>query len=76
MKPSAHANVCMLTWSPADGATALLGRHPRLATRTFVLRPLADIRPDLVMPGQTDSVSKLLAAIPHADAVRMVAPTW
>jgi 2-amino-4-hydroxy-6-hydroxymethyldihydropteridine diphosphokinase len=34
--------------------------HPRLAKRRFVLAPLAEIAPDLVLPGQTRSVSALL----------------
>ncbi len=55
---------------------ALVLPHPRLAVRSFVLRPLADILPDLVLPGHADPISKLLAGIPHADAVRMVASTW
>jgi 2-amino-4-hydroxy-6-hydroxymethyldihydropteridine diphosphokinase len=35
--------------------------HPRMATRKFVLQPLSDIRPDLVLPGQTQPVRELLA---------------
>jgi 2-amino-4-hydroxy-6-hydroxymethyldihydropteridine diphosphokinase len=35
--------------------------HPRMATRKFVLQPLSDIRPDLILPGQTQSVRELLA---------------
>jgi len=34
--------------------------HPRLAKRRFVLTPLAEIVPDLVLPGQSRSVSSLL----------------
>jgi len=35
--------------------------HPRLSERRFVLQPLADIRPDLVLPGQSLCVRDLLA---------------
>ncbi len=34
--------------------------HPRLAQRRFVLQPLAELCPDLVLPGQVRSVSTLL----------------
>lgn len=35
--------------------------HPGLATRRFVLAPLAELAPDLIPPGQTRSVAALLA---------------
>ncbi len=35
--------------------------HPRLLRRAFVLQPLADIRPDLVLPGDRATVAKHLA---------------
>lgn len=50
--------------------------HPRLTGRRFVLQPLADIRPDLVLPAQSRSVSQLLDALPADSGVRLVAATW
>lgn len=44
--------------------------HPRLASRRFVLQPLCDLRPELVLPGQGSSVKELLAALPEEGIVR------
>ncbi len=41
--------------------------HPRAHIRRFVLKPLADIRPKLVLPGQNDTVAALLAALDSAE---------
>jgi 2-amino-4-hydroxy-6-hydroxymethyldihydropteridine diphosphokinase len=38
--------------------------HPRACLRRFVLQPLSEIAPDLVLPGQTNSVVELLADLP------------
>ena len=38
--------------------------HPRLRERAFVLQPLAELAPDLVPPGGSESASRLLAAMP------------
>jgi len=35
--------------------------HPRIAARPFVLQPLAELRPMLVLPGQVRTVRDLLA---------------
>ena len=42
-----------------------------MVEREFVLRPLADIRPDLVLPKQTETVSALLARLPASGVVRL-----
>ena len=43
--------------------------HPRMTARQFVLRPLADIRPDLILPKQTEPIRALLARLPDEPAV-------
>jgi 2-amino-4-hydroxy-6-hydroxymethyldihydropteridine diphosphokinase len=45
--------------------------HPRLHQRRFVLAPLADIRPDLILPGQHHPIATLLANL--ADPARVIA---
>jgi 2-amino-4-hydroxy-6-hydroxymethyldihydropteridine diphosphokinase len=50
--------------------------HPRLHQRRFVLAPLADVRPDLVLPGQEQSVSALLAALQDPGGVTIFSATW
>lgn len=47
-----------------DSADLILP-HPRAHLREFVLRPLADINPLLVLPGQTQTVARLLEALPE-----------
>ena len=48
--------------------------HPRMTRRRFVLQPLCDIRPDLALPGQTASVSRMLAGLKDDQDVRVVGP--
>lgn len=49
---------------------ALTLPHPRAHLRQFVLQPLAEIAPDLVLPGQNQSVAKLLQQLTSAEIVR------
>ena len=37
--------------------------HPRARERRFVLEPLAEIAPDLILPGQTQNVTQLLRTL-------------
>ncbi|MCU0794936.1 MAG: 2-amino-4-hydroxy-6-hydroxymethyldihydropteridine diphosphokinase [Akkermansiaceae bacterium] len=48
--------------------------HPRLHLRRFVLEPLHDIRPDLVLPGQSESVASLLAALAKDESAPSILP--
>lgn len=50
--------------------------HPRIAEREFVLRPLADIRPDLILPKQSESVGVLLLHFTDATAVVRLDLEW
>ncbi len=50
--------------------------HPRWTKRRFVLQPLADVRPDLHIPGSNQSVSEHLAALPQdSEAVHQIPDT-
>jgi 2-amino-4-hydroxy-6-hydroxymethyldihydropteridine diphosphokinase len=54
----------LIAFGKETRATAALTLpHPRAHLRTFVVQPLAEIAPDLILPGQTMSVAQLLAAL-------------
>lgn len=43
--------------------------HPRAHQRRFVLQPLSEIAPELVLPGQGKTVAELLAELPNDETV-------
>jgi 2-amino-4-hydroxy-6-hydroxymethyldihydropteridine diphosphokinase len=50
--------------------------HPRLQLRGFVLHPLAEIRPNLVLPGQSKTVRELIKELSHAPSVVRAPWQW
>ena len=44
--------------------------HPRAHLRRFVLQPLNEIAPELVLPGQGRTVAELLAGLPSDETIR------
>ena len=46
--------------------------HPRAHRRRFVLQPLSEIAPELVLPGTGDTVSGLLAGLQSGESVERV----
>jgi 2-amino-4-hydroxy-6-hydroxymethyldihydropteridine diphosphokinase len=50
--------------------------HPRIHSRKFVLKPLADIRPDLVLPDRKKTVSELLTNFDESGDVVRFLDSW
>jgi len=50
--------------------------HPRWAERRFVVEPLAEVRPKLVLPGTDKAVRDVLNLMPPSDDVRLFAERW
>jgi 2-amino-4-hydroxy-6-hydroxymethyldihydropteridine diphosphokinase len=44
--------------------------HPQIARRRFVLQPLADIRPELILPRLTKNVQELLSELKDDEIVK------
>jgi 2-amino-4-hydroxy-6-hydroxymethyldihydropteridine diphosphokinase len=50
--------------------------HPRLHLRRFVLQPLCDVAPDLLLPGLPATPSQLLDSLQDPAGVRIFAESW
>jgi 2-amino-4-hydroxy-6-hydroxymethyldihydropteridine diphosphokinase len=59
--------------SQTRAATELTLPHPRAPERRFVLQPLSEITPGLILPGQRQSVAQLLAQLPPDASIRKLA---
>ena len=50
--------------------------HARWSERRFVVQPLAEVRPELVLPGTKSPVCKILAGMSNNDDVRLFSEKW
>lgn len=50
--------------------------HPRWNERRFVVQPLADVRQDLVLPGETRTVGEVLSSLPETPKVVLYSLNW
>ncbi len=50
--------------------------HPRWTQRRFVLQPLADVRPNLMLPDSDRTVLQLLVAFPPGASVTRFPASW
>jgi len=48
--------------------------HPRAHSRRFVLQPLSEIAPDLLLPGQAKPVRQLLSELAGKEMVEKLPP--
>lgn len=61
-----------------DDPPELVVPHPRLSERAFVLVPLADLAPSLILPGTEHSVGALRDALPASERteIRLISLAW
>ncbi len=50
--------------------------HPQCTKRRFVCQPLADLEPDLRLPGEKLTIREILADLPESPVVRLSAKDW
>ncbi len=54
----------------------LIVPHPRWAQRRFVVQPLCDVRPDMVLPEASKPVSEILRSLPPDDGLSVFDEKW
>lgn len=73
---TADVDVLYMDQVVCDTPTMVLP-HPRAHLRKFVLQPLSDIRPDLILPGQSLSVAELLGQLQSEEPdPKLVTSEW
>jgi len=50
--------------------------HARWAERRFVVQPLADVRPNLILPGVGRTVREVLANLAGSEEVKLFSASW
>jgi 2-amino-4-hydroxy-6-hydroxymethyldihydropteridine diphosphokinase len=50
--------------------------HPSWSERRFVVKPLNDVRPDLIVPGEKDTVAQILRKLSDKHQVKLFAKEW
>ena len=64
----------------ADGLSIVTGEtiipHPRWKERRFVVQPLADVRPGLVLPGEARTVKEIFRSLPEKERVTIFIKQW
>ncbi len=50
--------------------------HPRWAERRFVVQPLADVRPEMVLPAASKPVSDILRSLPMDEGLSVFEERW
>jgi 2-amino-4-hydroxy-6-hydroxymethyldihydropteridine diphosphokinase len=50
--------------------------HPRWSQRRFVVQPLSDVRPDLLIPGENRTVDEVLLTLPLTPKVVLFLQRW
>ncbi len=68
-----HLDLDLIAFGPKRRhSDRLVLPHPRARERRFVLAPLAEVAPDLVLPGETLTIAALLARLATCEVVERV----